>query len=246
MRKRLIIRRLHRYLGVVLGIQFLFWTVSGLYFSWGNHDIVTSVPYKKSPLPFSPDSNYASIKIVFDNIREKYPIESVVSAQLIEVNNHPYYQVVFAMPPHHHHVQLADALTGALRDPLSKEEAIELARSHFNGTGEVIDIQYLTHVSNNHEYRKNKLPAYAVTFKHPQNVTVYVASEYGTVEKYRNSRWRIFDWLWMTHTMDYRTRDDLNNWLLRIFSLFGVFTILSGFTLFIVSSRLLNKRFRYL
>ncbi len=30
----LTIRKAHRYLGLFLGIQFLFWTISGLYFSW--------------------------------------------------------------------------------------------------------------------------------------------------------------------------------------------------------------------
>ena len=28
------IRKAHRYLGLFLGIQLLFWTISGLYFSW--------------------------------------------------------------------------------------------------------------------------------------------------------------------------------------------------------------------
>ena len=32
------IRKAHRYLGLFLGIQFLFWTISGLYFSWTNID----------------------------------------------------------------------------------------------------------------------------------------------------------------------------------------------------------------
>lgn len=38
-------RRWHRRLGVIVGIQFLFWTISGTYFAWfhienvrGNHD----------------------------------------------------------------------------------------------------------------------------------------------------------------------------------------------------------------
>jgi uncharacterized iron-regulated membrane protein len=33
------IRKTHRYLGLFLGIQFLFWTISGLYFSWSDIDI---------------------------------------------------------------------------------------------------------------------------------------------------------------------------------------------------------------
>jgi len=34
------IRKAHRFLGVALGIQFLFWTIGGLYFSWSDlHEI---------------------------------------------------------------------------------------------------------------------------------------------------------------------------------------------------------------
>ena len=29
-------RRFHRYMGVTIGIQFLFWTLGGLYFSWSD------------------------------------------------------------------------------------------------------------------------------------------------------------------------------------------------------------------
>ena len=32
------IRKTHRYLGLIIGIQFLAWTVSGLYFSWTDLD----------------------------------------------------------------------------------------------------------------------------------------------------------------------------------------------------------------
>ena len=31
-------RKWHRYLGLILGIQFFFWTLGGLYFSWTNID----------------------------------------------------------------------------------------------------------------------------------------------------------------------------------------------------------------
>ena len=41
----------------------------------------------------------------------------------------------------------------------------------------------------------------------------------------------------MMHTMDYRQRDNINNWLLRAFSLFGLATIFSGFALFWVSRK---------
>jgi hypothetical protein len=41
------IRRIHRYLGVLLGIQFLLWTIGGLYFSWSNMDEIHAGPAEK-------------------------------------------------------------------------------------------------------------------------------------------------------------------------------------------------------
>ena len=40
------IRRAHRYLGLFLGVQFLMWTISGLYFSWTNLDEIHGNQFK--------------------------------------------------------------------------------------------------------------------------------------------------------------------------------------------------------
>ena len=40
------IRKTHRYLGLFLGIQFLLWTISGLYFSWTNIDEIHGDQFK--------------------------------------------------------------------------------------------------------------------------------------------------------------------------------------------------------
>ena len=45
--KRLL-RKTHRYLGLSIGIQFLAWTVSGLYFSWTDIDKIHGDHYKKT------------------------------------------------------------------------------------------------------------------------------------------------------------------------------------------------------
>ena len=49
-------RKVHRFLGIFIGIQFLFWTVSGLYFSWTNIDEIHGDHYQKetSPNPVLP------------------------------------------------------------------------------------------------------------------------------------------------------------------------------------------------
>ena len=132
---------------------------------------------------------------------------------------------------------MANAETGDLRPALAKNEAIEIAKASFSDDAQVKQVEYLTTTNGHHEYREQPLPAYAVTFNHAGNTTVYVAAELGTVQKFRNNKWRIFDFLWMLHTMDYQSRDNLSNWLLRAFSIFGLVTIFSGFTLFWVSRK---------
>ena len=132
---------------------------------------------------------------------------------------------------------LANAENGQLRGPLTKDEAIKVAGMRYKGEPKVRSVSYLTQLGSHHEYRENPLPAYAVTFEHPTNTTVYVASELGTVQKFRNNKWRVFDFLWMMHTMDYEGRDNFSNIFLRIFSIFGLVTILSGFVLFFISAK---------
>ena len=118
---------------------------------------------------------------------------------------------------------------------------MEVAAQQFNGTPTLLSAVYLDEVPPDHEYRENALPAWAITFEHPSKTVVYVAAELGTVEKFRNEKWRLFDWLWMLHVMDYESRDNIGNWVLRAFSVLGLLTICSGFTLFIVTSPAFQK-----
>ncbi|MEK9559380.1 MAG: hypothetical protein VW010_01545, partial [Flavobacteriaceae bacterium] len=69
----------------------------------------------------------------------------------------------------------------------------------------------------------------------------YVSIIDGSFQTVRHRDWRWFDFLWMTHTMDYQTRDDFNTLLLRSFSLLGLITVLSGFVLWGVSSPTIRR-----
>ena len=91
----------------------------------------------------------------------------------------------------------------------------------------VLKVEKIKKVGNHHEYRGNPLPAYAIFYDHPQDIVAYVDAKSGIFQKVRYSSWRIFDFLWMGHIMDYQGRDNFNNLLLRIFSLFGIFTVVS-------------------
>ncbi len=230
------IRKWHRYLGLSIGIQFLAWTISGLYFSWSNLDEIHGDSQKKAAPLISLQEHLVSPDLVWRQIKG----DSLISFQLMELLGAPVYQFSYFNSDAGHaikHLQLADARTGNLRQPLNETEAVALAKSRFNEASEAVSVEYLTQVGKHHEYREQPLPAYAITFDHPTSTTVYVSAEMGMVMKYRNDPWRIFDFLWMGHTMDFQGRDNFNNWLLRIFSVLGLITVMSGLTLFVVSSR---------
>ena len=247
--KHFYIRRSHRYLGILLGIQFVLWTIGGLYFSWNNIDEVHGDFQRKRVPLLSSNIQMVSPSMVLDSIKKIHRIDSLVSIQLIDILGKPFYQIrcisaLHDMQSHkdHHELMnhLADAQTGSLRPPLSKEEAVAVAKRYFVDESKVINVESVDSIHPHHEYRSGELPAYAVSFEHPTKTTVYVASELGTVQKFRNDKWRVFDFLWMLHTMDYEGRDNFGNILLRVFSIFGLITVLSGFSLYFVSS----KRFR--
>ncbi len=237
------IRRLHRWMGVILGIQFLFWTIGGLYFSWSDMDEVHGDHQRAHIHPLAVDLNLESPQAVLDKIKIKDSIRFVFDIHLVQILGKPIYQISFSKEhDRNKKTQLADAVTGELRSPLNENESIAVAKAGFSDTASVVKVEYLTSTNGHHEYREQPLPAFAVTFAHPTSTTVYVATELGTIQKFRNDKWRIFDFLWMMHTMDYISRDNLSNWLLRVFSIFGLATILSGFTLFFVSSKSFTKR----
>jgi uncharacterized iron-regulated membrane protein len=241
-------RKIHRYLGLFLGVQFIFWTAGGLYFSWSDMDQVHGDHQKKMPSLIPVEQVLVSPSQVLDNIRRTKEADSLISLQIIQLAGRPVYQIIFTtqdtrQPGHAHtrNVQLADARTGILLPALSEQEAIELAQARYNGGATVRQVEYLTETNNHHEYRENPLPAYAVTFNDASHTTVYVATELGTVQKFRNSQWRIFDFLWMLHTMDYQSRDNFGNLLLKIFSVLGLLTIFSGFLLYFASSPTIRR-----
>ena len=232
------IRKSHRYLGIFIGIQFLFWTLGGLYFSWTNIKEIRGEDLRKKDEVLNVSANLVSPKVVLDEISKTKDISNVQKIQIVKVFNEPFYEISF-----HHERILADAETGKIRPNISEDEAKKIALESLINPNKIKQINYLTeeNVGGHHEYREKPLPAWAITFE--DNLTVYLSAETGQIGAFRNNQWRVFDFLWMLHTMDFQERDNINNYLLRGFSLLGIITIFSGFALFFVSSRFFRKIF---
>jgi len=227
-KKSWLIRKTHRYLGLIIGVQFLAWTISGLYFSWTNIDEIHGDQFRKElPLTFV----YKDL-IDIDSIPKEINYIS-----LVEILDTPFYWVNKKL--------LYNARNGDVKTEITQEEALWVSKKHMRDDLKVFKVEKIKKAGNHHEYRGNPLPAYAIFYDHPQDVVAYVDAKSGMFQKVRYSSWRIFDFLWMGHIMDYQGRDNFNNLLLRIFSLFGIFTVISGFILWGISSPTLRKMFKY-
>lgn len=199
---------------------------------------------RKSPHFISASAVLASPEKSIQELKASTTVDSIHSIQLISVVGKPVYQILYfsghAGDVHHHvHYKLADATTGQLRGPLTKDEAMAIAKDYVVSSAKVKAVTLVENTNGYHEYRERPLPAYAIAFENP-DCTVYISTERGTFQTIRHDQWRAFDFLWMFHTMDYESRDDINNLLLRIFSIFGLLTVLSGFVLYFISSRSLK------
>ena len=236
-------RKIHRWLGLIIGIQFLLWTVGGLYFSWTDLDDVHGDHLMRASPRLAPDGRVVSPSDVVAALRRRQRVDSIVSAELVTVLGQPTWRVIY-LSGGQRRTQLADAVAGTLRAPLDSAEAGATARAAYTAQGPITAVEYLTaeQVGKHHEYREMPLPAWAVRFGGDEGATAYVAAELGHVVRIRNDKWRAFDFLWMLHTMDYEGRDNFNNLALRAFSVFGLLTVLSGFVLFALTSRWARRR----
>lgn len=220
------IRKTHRYLGLFLGIQFLMWTISGLYFSWTDINEIRGDHFRKDHVDSASFANLESPAILVPNIE-------IASLELKDIAGEPYYFI--------NGEQLVHARSGEQKQEISESEALQIANKHMLESLEVEGVKRITSTGDHHEYRSGTLPAYVVSYDTPNNIKAYISAVDGTFRTVRHRDWRWFDFLWMTHTMDYEGRDDFNTFVLRAFSLLGLITVFSGFVLWFISSPTMIK-----
>jgi hypothetical protein len=236
------IRKSHRYLGIFIGLQFLLWTLGGLYFSWMNIKEIRGENLQKEKKNLDVSAISVSPKTIIDEISQTKNASEITKIQVVELLGESFYEIKFQNGKRIETV-LASAADGKIRPPVSEDEAKKIAAEALIEPQNIKQIDYLTeeNTSAHHEYRERALPAWAVTFEN--NLTVYLSAETGQVQTFRTNGWRVYDFLWMLHTMGFEDRDNINNYLLRTFSALGIVTIISGFLLFFASSKFFKKPF---
>ena len=88
------------------------------------------------------------------------------------------------------------------------------------------------------EYRGRSLPLYKIETisEDSKEINVYVDPFSKEIVAVRSNQWRIWDFMWGVHIMDWDERDNIGNIFLKIFSILALLSTLSGIYLFFASS----------
>ena len=225
------IRRWHRRLAPIIGIQLLLWSLGGMYFSWVHISLVRSETDKAAVEP-------ANLK--FENYLT--PIQPLIrNSQLARVEdirlgkllNLPVYRFI----QDDHHAETYNAITGELLSPIDRPTAIAVAEADL---APELPVEQATLVEDQGGEYRGPVPAWKVEFQNWKSTAIYVSAETGKVTARRSSIWRAYDFLWMFHIMDYGERENFNNWIIRIMSVLGLVTIASGYYLWYLTTPLLQ------
>ena len=122
---------------------------------------------------------------------------------------------------------LLDAQNGESLAPLDELAANRLAMSYYAGSGEIRKSS-LIETNPPREIGARTLPLWRIDFGDVWGTTLYISPTTGELATRRHTLWRIFDFVWMLHIMDYDEREDINNMLLRLVSFFAFLLVLSG------------------
>lgn len=210
-------RFFHKWLSLIIGAQVFLWFLSGTVMSFlpieqvrGKH-LVKEISHTDLKL---------SGLVPLSEINAGSPISSVELKTRI---NEPVYIFNYESSK-----EIYRATTGERIPSLTENEISELVGKRLNTTAPPVEVSLRT--SDTREF-KGELPVWRLDYEYPETFSVYASPLTGDILAVRNNKWRIFDFFWMLHIMDYVTRENINSPWLVVLAGLSLFLTVSGFFL---------------
>ena len=211
---KFLVRNIHKYLSFLISIQLLLWTVSGIYFAFNKIENVRGEQYRE-------ESNF---NVDFSKLNFE-----IDGAQNIRVTDRMDQEILVVDGIYGREYLDFD---GKDVEQLNAEEAKTLSAKHTSLIPESVELVTENIVGS--EFRGRALPIYRVKSVNDvgEGINVYLNVYTGEVEAVRSVQWQIWDLMWGFHIMDWETRDDIDNLLLKIFSILALISSITGVLLF--------------
>ncbi|MFB0611044.1 PepSY domain-containing protein [Aurantiacibacter poecillastricola] len=202
--------RWHIWLGWLVGLPVLMWTVTGLVMVWhpieyvrGNHLRAEMPPVETAGLVLP---------------RLAGEVESIT---LQSFPDGPGWIVVEADGGRYRY----SPEDGRLYNPVSENGARQIAEATFAGDAALETVTYFPADSTPLDLRT---PIASWQARFADDTHVYIAAQTGEVLAIRSGWWRVFDFMWGLHIMDLETREDTSHPILVVFAALGVAGSLLG------------------
>jgi len=220
-------RFIHKWIGILLGIQLTLWMLSGFMMSFYDKEVVEGHHLMKhttpQPISMEPIQN-------LDEVLAQIPAsDNVINVSTDFFRGQSIIKVVT-----HNGTYMYDA-TNSEYVEIDETLARQIAIDDFAGNGTVVNIEKI--MAPTMETRESNGPGWRVDFDNDENSSLYISAETGQIWERRHDLWREFDIYWMLHIMDYENRKSFNGWLVIFSAWIALWIGLSGMIILIENFR---------
>ena len=213
-------RRIHKWLGLVVGLQFVLWALSGSVMAMldsdkvGGHSAAPVATIARTwPADLIPPPAGAGIKGL--------TLRRIVDRPVYEIRDRQGMRIV-------------DARSGQ-RVLIDAALAQQIARDAFHQRSAIASVERLARP--NFEARDHAGAMWRVNFRDEENSSSYVSADTGRALVNRGDTWRVWDIAWMLHNMDYANRTSFNHPLIILMTFAAMWLSFSGVYLLFISFR---------
>lgn len=219
-----LIRKVHKWLAVIVGIQVIIWVSSGLYLNIADHQKASGKAF------FQPLPHYQ-----FQHRDTLFPVSQVLSqipaakeVKVISLLGATYYLVTTEKALYPHFVnsyQLVNARTGKW-EALNQQQVIDMAKASYTGNGEVAESELIA--TRPFDFPKQRNPVWRIDFDDELSTSAYIEAGSGRLIGHSNRDKRIADFMLMLHFMDYQKHGSFNSWLIILFAVLTLGLVFTG------------------
>lgn len=213
--------QIHKWVGLVVGIQVLFWVAGGVVMTVLPIEKVRSEHHvaevKPAPLPMD--------KVLGAAEAAHHAGVTPVEAQLRGTPRGPVwtFKAGGETPP----VTVA-ATTGLPLPAMTTAQARAFAAGAYRGEGEPVSVRLLPTAPAETGKRG---PLWRVDFDDAEKTTFYLSPDTAEVVSRRSGVWRFYDFFWRLHILDFKDGDNFNHPLLIFAALLALGVVITGFVL---------------
>ncbi|WP_439636307.1 PepSY domain-containing protein [Oceanicaulis sp.] len=209
--------RLHKWLALLIGFQVLLWLLGGL--------VMSALPIER----VRSEHNIASHPPLSAQIDRLVPVSqaaqaagltSLDEAVLTGIAGQPVWRLQSGET-----ISVVSAVDARILSPITATLAEEIANHDFLPQSAIQSVRLLDAPPS--EYGPGG-PVWQIVFSDPDNTRLYVDPQTGVVRARRSDTWRLFDFFWKLHVMDYDDGADFNHPLLIGAAFLGVLVSLAG------------------